>query len=74
MGFREMLRRHQESQLSHVDRIRKNLPSAQQPRSKLDNLMAVAASEEAMRLKNEGAVKRALQNDQSHNPNINVQN
>jgi hypothetical protein len=36
--------------------------------------MAVAASEEAMRLKNEGAVKRALQNDQSHNSNINVQN
>jgi len=27
-GFRAMLKRHQESHLSHVERIRKNLPSA----------------------------------------------
>ncbi len=60
VGFREMLRRHQESQLSHIDRIRRNIPSAQQARSKLDDLMAVAANEEAMRVKNEHAYARAI--------------
>jgi hypothetical protein len=72
-----MLKRHQESHDSHIDRIRRNLPSAQQPRSKLDNLMIAAASEEAMRLKNLNAIQRAIQNDnqngaQQYKPSVNV--
>lgn len=68
-----MLRRHQDSQLSHIDRIRRNIPSAQQARNKLDDLTALAANEEAMRLKNEHAYARAIQNDnKSYTPSVNV--
>lgn len=51
-----MLKRHQESRASHIDRIRKNMPSASSPR----NQMPIAGSEEVMRLKNELAIQRAL--------------
>ena len=40
VGFRAILKRHQESQLNHIERIRRNLPSAQQPtRFKKENLL-----------------------------------
>lgn len=51
-----MLQRHQESRLSHVDRIRKNLPPSASP----SRQMNCAGSEEVMRLKNELAIQRAL--------------
>lgn len=49
-----MLRKHKEAkEVSNVKRInRRNIPSAQQPRSKLDDLMDKASNEEVMRVKN----------------------
>lgn len=55
-GFRAMLKRHQESRASHIDRIRRNMPTSSSPRS----MMPIAGSEEVMRLKNELAIQRAL--------------
>lgn len=65
-GFCEMLRRHQESKAGQQKRVRRNIPSAQHPRSKMDDLMAAAASEEVMRVKNENAIQRAMNADQNN--------
>lgn len=63
-GFCEMLRKHQENKVTSVKRInRRNIPSAQQPRSKLDDLMDQCSNEEVMRVKNQNAIHRAMQND-----------
>lgn len=56
MGFRAMLQRHQESRLSHVDRIRRNLPPSASPQRQNN----CAGIDEVMRLKNELAIQRAL--------------
>jgi len=73
-----MLRKHQENKVTNVKRInRRNIPSAQHPRSKLDDLMEQCSNEEVMRVKNQNAIQRALQNDNgkqsvAYKPSINA--
>ena len=37
IGFRAILKRHKESQLNHIERIRKNLPASSNSRQRPDN-------------------------------------
>ena len=57
-----MLRQHKESK--QINFIRRNMISAQQPRQKYDDLIEKARCEEVMRLKNQNAIQRAIENDQ----------
>ena len=61
-GFRAILKRHKESQLNHIERIRKNLPASSNSRQRPDINIQPAGTEEIMRLKNELAIQRALRN------------
>lgn len=61
-GFCEMLRQHKESK--QINFIRRNMISAQEPRRKYEDLIEKARCEEVMRLKNQNAIQRAIENDQ----------
>ena len=56
VGFRAIMKRHKESQLNHIERIRKNLPTSSNSRQRPENGIQPAGTEEIMRLKNELAV------------------
>ena len=68
IGFRAILKRHDASRMSHIDRIRRcNLLSAHQPRSPSLGV-APSSNEQLMKIKNEQAIQRAMKRQNENKP------